>query len=222
MREMKVWDLPTRIFHWAMAVLVLTSWISGENGYFTVHLYSGLTLLTLVIFRILWGFFGSDTSRWRAIIAAPGRVMDYARRFFSRGSDEYVGHNPLGGVSVIALVLLLAAQVGTGLFAQDIDFIMAGPLTDLVAFDTGRLFAEIHHIIFGVFMSLVLVHVAVVLFYLFYKKRNLIRAMITGWQKFSDDGPATPPTLVPWFRGVAVAAIAIGLAMVIVNLPAIL
>ena len=208
MREMKIWDLPTRLFHWALVACVLVSWGSAEWDYFTIHYYSGYCVMTLILFRLAWGVFGSDTARISALFTSPGRVIRYAIGLPSRETEEHAGHNPLGGYSVLALLGLLTAQVATGLFAQDIDFINSGPLADMISFDAGQESSELHHLLFDVLFILVCVHIAANLFYLVYKKQNLIRAMFTGWQRFSDKGPFTPPTLVPTTRAALLLVIA--------------
>src|SRR5688500_10801689 len=137
-----VWDGPTRIFHWLLAVLLGFSWWSAETYHLDWHRYSGITILGLVTFRLLWGLFGTSTSRFSHFLKGPWAVWSYARP--SSNLPVPVGHNPLGGWSVVVMLLLLAVQVVSGLFAVDIDGIESGPLSHLVDFDQGRTASGIH------------------------------------------------------------------------------
>lgn len=215
MREMKIWDLPTRMFHWCLAALFVTSWASAEFDYFTIHYYSGYGVLTLVVFRLIWGFAGSDTNKLLTYIKSPATVLNYMKTLGTRKPGPEIGHNPMGGFAVLALLGLLAAQVATGLFAQDIDFINSGPLADMISFEAGNQSSKLHHILFDLLLILVCIHLTAVFFHEGYKREGLIKSMITGWRRYGPDGPVTPPTLVPVSRGVFVFILA-ALVMVFV------
>ena len=220
MRELKIWDLPTRLFHWLLACLFALSWASAEFDYFTVHYYSGYAILTLLIFRIVWGLVGSDTARLAGYVPTPAALLSYLPEFFRRAPGSDVGHNPFGGMAVLALLGLLLAQVATGLFSQDIDFINAGPLSGLISFDAGVAASDWHHLLFDILLALVVVHLAAVAFHELYKGERLIRAMLTGWRGYGDDGPLRPPTLVPGGRALMVLAIAAAaMAFVVWGVP---
>jgi len=220
MHAMKIWDLPVRLFHWSLLVLVITSWISAEIGNFTVHFYSGYAIFTLVVFRVMWGLIGSDTARFSSFLAGPGAVLAYAKNLGRRKPSNWVGHNPVGGLSVFALLGLLAAQVTAGLFIIDVDFINDGPLSKFVSYDQGRLAAELHEFFFGFLQAVVALHIAAVLFYRFYKGEPLIEAMVTGWRNFPQDTVLNPPTLSPNRRALAVFALAVLIVwLVITQLP---
>lgn len=174
-----VWDGPTRLFHWLLVALLAFSWWSAENYRMDWHYQSGLAICGLVVFRLLWGVFGTSTARFRQFVKGPQGVWRYVR-----GEEAAsIGHNPLGGWSVIALLLVLITQVVSGLFGVDIDGIESGPLSYLVSFDQGRFAADIHHISFSVLQGLVVLHVLAILFYLVVKRRNLIGTMITGYER---------------------------------------
>lgn len=173
----RVWDLPTRAFHWLLVVLVAFSWWSAENREMEWHLLSGLAMLALLVFRLLWGLFGGSTARFAAFARSPSAVLAYLR---GDGGPTRPGHNPLGGYSVIAMLALLTLQVVTGLFATDVDGLESGPLSFLVSFGQGRAAAEVHEIAFNALMALIALHVVTVLFYLVVRKRNLVRPMVTG------------------------------------------
>ncbi|MCI4592679.1 cytochrome b/b6 domain-containing protein [Sphingobium sp. BYY-5] len=170
-----VWDLPIRLFHWLLVALLGFSWWSAETYHMDWHRWSGQAVLFLVVFRLIWGFVGSGSARFAYLLKGPRAIRAYLA-----GGVAPVGHNPLGGWSVIAMLLLLMVQLGTGLFAVDIDGIESGPLSHLVDFDQGRLAAAIHATSFTILQILIGLHVAAVLFYLLARRRNLIGAMLTG------------------------------------------
>ena len=173
--HVRVWDAPTRLFHWAIVILVFVSWLSADQGFMTVHLCSGLALLALLLFRIGWGLIGSTTARFRDFLHPPRAVLAYLRR----GEGLYAGHNPAGGLMVIALIMVLLAQAVTGLFAND-GLHFSGPLALLVSEDVSNRVTDLHGLIFNVILLLVWCHVVAVGFYLFVKGHNLVKAMVTG------------------------------------------
>lgn len=172
-----VWDLPIRLFHWLIVAAIGVSWWSAEYRLMNVHRYSGYALLGLLIFRIYWGFVGSPTARFGQFIRGPGEVARYLKE---PGARAQPGHNPLGGYSVVAMLVLLLAQVTIGLFVTDIDGLESGPLSYLVSFEVSRVLADAHEIIFNVLLALIALHIAAILFYLFARRMNLIGAMFTG------------------------------------------
>lgn len=177
MTIVRVWDLPTRLFHWLLAGLFVFSWWSAENREMEWHLRSGAVLLGLLVFRLLWGVAGSSTARFASFVRSPAAVLHYIR---GSASEKRAGHNPLGGYSVLAMLLALAVQIASGLFATDVDGLESGPLSYRVSFDQGRAAAEIHEGAFAVLQVLVAVHILAILFYLFVRRRNLVRPMVTG------------------------------------------
>jgi cytochrome b len=205
----RVWDGATRLFHWLLLALVCFSWGSAEYGKMDLHRQSGSLLLGLVIFRLIWGFIGGSTARFGNFLRSPARVLGYLR---SDGNGPRApGHNPVGGYSVLAMLLLLMVQIGTGLFAVDIDGLESGPLSYLVSFDQGRTAAGIHELSFTLLQIVVAVHILAVLFYLVVRKRNLIAPMITGTDTQID---TTSGALVPasWARLAVAIAISSALA----------
>ncbi len=176
-KKVKVWDVPTRLFHWLIVVLFAFSWWSAENHEMEWHYQSGILVLALLVFRLLWGFIGGSTARFVNFVRSPIGVFGYLR---GKETPSAFGHNPIGGYSVVALLLFLCIQVGAGLFATDIDGLESGPLSHLVSFDTGRLAAEVHETAFNVLLLLVTVHVLAILFYAVVRKRNLLTPMFTG------------------------------------------
>jgi cytochrome b len=202
----RLWDGPTRLFHWLIVVLVGAAWYTAETGNLEWHRWCGYGVLGLVVFRLYWGVFGAESARFSSFVKGPGATLAYMGTLGSRKPSHARGHNPLGAWSVVAILVLLAAEVGFGLFAVDVDGIESGPLSNFVDFDTGRLLAKLHHWTFTGLQILVVLHVAAVIFYLAYKRENLIGAMITGRRNFPID-----PKLrfAPWWTlilGVVIAA----------------
>ena len=170
-----VWDLPTRLFHWTLVGLIAFSWWTAEEHYYDLHLWSGIAVLTLITFRLLWGIFGSSTSRFANFVRGPAAVRDYLS-----GKWRGIGHSPLGALSVVALLGLVAVQAGLGLFASDEDGLLLGPLSHLIGGDASEEVTDLHEDLFNVLLVLIAVHVAAVLFYWVARKQDLIGPMVTG------------------------------------------
>ena len=201
--KVPVWDVPLRIFHWLLAVAIAVSWWTAENGLLQYHRYSGYTLLGLLVFRIYWGFAGSTTARFSHFLRSPVAALKYITAAARTPSHAHpLGHNPAGGWSVLLMLGLLAAQIGLGLVAVDVDGLESGPLSHLVSFETGRTCAELHATSFDVLLVMIAIHLLAVLFYLFYRRENLITPMITGVSPhllqdphLQDQGGAAPAAL---------------------------
>ncbi len=178
-KAVPVWDIPVRLFHWTLVLLIAFSWLSSEMDWMTWHMYSGYTVLALILFRILWGFVGSTHARFIDFIYGPRALIGYIKTLPSRTAAKFAGHNPLGGISVVLILLCVLAQTGTGLFAND-DIINEGPLFKHVSKELSDLLTTIHKYNFNVLLTLIGVHVAAVLYYLLWKSENLIKPMFTG------------------------------------------
>jgi len=203
MSRVRVWDVPTRLVHWLIVLLVAVSWWTGDTGRMDYHRYSGYALLGLVSFRIYWGFVGSSTSRFRQFVRGPRAIWTYLRGRW----DLRPGHNPLGAFSVVILLALLATQIGLGLFAVDVDGIESGPLSAHVSFATGRVCAQLHHQVFNLLLLLIVVHIVAVLYYVFAKRQNLIAAMFHGRRDYAQELPAVKGASIPRLViGVVIAA----------------
>ncbi len=176
MTSIRVWDVPTRIVHWLFVVLLPLSWWTAEIERMEWHRYGGYALLGLLVFRIYWGFAGASTARFARFVKGPRALAAYLRGAWTAAP----GHNPLGALSVVALLALLAAQVTLGLFAVDVDGIESGPLSIFVSFDTGRSAAGLHKDVFNVLLAVVALHLLAILYYLFAKKQNLVGPMVHG------------------------------------------
>jgi cytochrome b len=208
MNETRVWDLPARIVHWLLPVLIATSWWTAENGNLQLHRYSGYAVLGVLAFRLYWAFAGSPTSRLFSYLTGVRTVLAYLRKVPLRGNGgRENGHNPLGAWSAAILLTLLLAQTALGVFAVDVDGIESGPLSHLVSFDAGRDAAELHADVFDAIVVFSALHVAAVLFYLAYRRENLIAPMITGVRRRADSNGAAPP-VASWRRAVGGAVLA--------------
>ena len=199
----RVWDLPIRLFHWLLAALIAFSWWSVTYHHTGWHIWSGCAILTLLIFRLLWGFVGSSTARFSNFVRGPGTVRTYLR-----GGWSEIGHNPLGALSVLVLLLAVAVQVGLGLISQDEDGIYLGPLARLVSSDTSDQARDIHELWFYVVLALIVVHVAAIVVYRL-RGKGLTLPMITGRAAV---GPGAEP-MKPGKWWAALLCLAVGIAI---------
>ena len=180
--RIRVWDLPTRIFHWALVACVIAAFVTAKVGgpVMVWHGRIGLTILGLLVFRIVWGFVGSTYARFGTFIRGPAAVLATLKN----GWDG-AGHNPLGALSVLAMLGVLCLMVGVGLFSND-DIAFEGPLYSLVGKGASDRLTRFHHLGEKLIMVLVVLHVAAIAFYARVKRRNLVKPMLTG----TDDLPA--------------------------------
>jgi cytochrome b len=189
----RVWDLPTRIFHWVLAATVVCSVVSAKIGGNAMawHFRFGYLVLTLVAFRVLWGFVGGRWSRFASFLYSPASVLRYLRGQPQGGGRVDVGHSPLGSLSVLALLAFLALQAGTGLFADD-EISNTGPLNRFVSGSTASV-ASGYHADVGqwVLIALVLLHIGAVLYYLLRERNNLIGPMWHGDKTLPGGVPAS-------------------------------
>ncbi|HNQ75660.1 MAG TPA: cytochrome b/b6 domain-containing protein [Pseudothauera hydrothermalis] len=211
-KRIRVWDLPTRLFHWSMVAVVAGAILTGLNGgnMMVHHQRLGVILVGLIAFRLAWGFLGSHTARFGSFVRGPGAIVAYLR-----GQWHGIGHNPLGALSVLALLALFGFQAISGLFAND-DIAFEGPLRTLVDKSTSDWITGIHASMLWWLLALVALHVGAVLFYAHAKKDNLVRPMLTGWKEV-DDTVEDPPRrggllnfLIALAIGVAAAWVAAG------------
>jgi cytochrome b len=176
---MKVWDAPTRLFHWAIALLVVFSWFSMQMSWMQLHFLSGYTILALLLFRLVWGFVGSDTARFARFLASPVAAFRHLAHIHRREPDREIGHNAAGGWMVLVMLALLLVQAVTGLFSND-DVMTDAPLAPLVGKSWSDWFSNIHSINFTLIEIAVGLHVLAVLTYAVLKRQNLVRPMVTG------------------------------------------
>jgi cytochrome b len=208
----RVWDLPTRAFHWTLALTIVGSVVSAKigGGAMVWHFRFGYVVFTLLAFRALWGLVGGRWSRFASFLYAPGTVLRYLRGQSRADEHHDVGHNPLGSLSVLALLGFLALQVATGLVADD-EIASVGPLNRFVsAALAGR--ATHWHKDYGqwILLALVALHVAAVVFYLVSRKRNLVRPMLVGDKVLPPDTPAAADSAASRMLALLLAALCAG------------
>ncbi|MBK6851635.1 MAG: cytochrome b/b6 domain-containing protein [Burkholderiales bacterium] len=206
LRPVRVWDLPTRIFHWSLALLVITSVVTvnvGGNA-MTWHFRAGYAVIALLGFRLVWGLIGGRWSRFASFIYAPGTVLRYLRGEHRPGDHFEVGHNPLGSLSVFGLLAVLLLQVSTGLFADD-EIANSGPLVRFVSGDTSSLATQWHADIGAVIIYvLVGLHLAAIVFYRWRKRLDLVTPMLKGDKLLP---PQVPPSVDSPARRLLAAAL---------------
>ena len=183
-QKVKLWDPLLRVYHWLLAGAVIIAWCLGQFGplKMTLHFWFGYLVIGLLAFRLIWGFVGPPPARFSHFLRGPGAVFSYTKHMFSREPSYWPGHNPLGALSVIAMLAVLAAQVTTGLISDPDDYINVGPLASYVSSATRTKATGWHETGAAVVLLLVVLHVAVILFYRFWKREDLVRPMINGWK----------------------------------------
>ncbi|QWE08246.1 cytochrome b/b6 domain-containing protein [Polynucleobacter ibericus] len=190
----RVWDLPIRLFHWLLVLCIVGSFISVNLGGNAIqwHAYFGYSILTLLIFRIIWGFVGSTHARFLSFLPTPKALLNY----LSGKSLHVLGHNPLGALSVFALLFALSVQVTTGLFVDD-EIAFQGPLAKYVSSTAVSLLSQIHEANQFVIYSLITIHIAAIIYYRKFKGEDLIKPMINGDKEIdpSEEAKYSPADL---------------------------
>ncbi|MEY4978968.1 MAG: hypothetical protein RLZZ352_1238 [Pseudomonadota bacterium] len=213
MNTVRVWDLPTRLFHWALMLCVAGLLITGNIGgnWMTWHFRLGYAVLTLLLFRLVWGFVGGYWSRFSSFLYSPVTVWRYLR---GQGLPEHgVGHSPIGALSVWAMLLLLLAQVGTGLFSDD-EIAYFGPLVSLVSSEVVSQ-ATTYHRQWGKFfvLGLIVLHLLAIAVYQLVLKRTLVKPMVVGNKQLPESHPSAQDNS----RTRLLALVVLGLCAVAVN-----
>jgi len=181
--RIKVWDLPVRLFHWTLVVLIVVSYFSGRAGgdWIRLHFWSGYAILTLLLFRIAWGFVGSTTARFSSFVKGPVAALAYLRNLVAGRPTWEAGHNPAGGAMVVVLIVAVLAEAVAGLFSADTDLgTVNGPLANMIADKWVDRLTDFHKFWITVLWWLIGLHVLASLVYLVWKRQNLIGAMLTG------------------------------------------
>ena len=204
-RKILIWDLPTRLFHWLLALAIVALVVTGKAGgsWMEWHGRLGLLVLGLLVFRLLWGVMGSTYARFAGFFPTPAKVAAYLR-----GQWHAPGHNPLGACSVLALLAVPLFQVLTGLVAND-DIAFVGPLYDLVGRDLSNLATRWHLLAVNVLLALVALHVAAILFYAHIKKDNLVKPMVLGWKDSAHGESARGGGWIAFVLALALAVLAV-------------
>ncbi|WP_026374606.1 cytochrome b/b6 domain-containing protein [Aestuariibacter salexigens] len=172
-----VWDIPTRLFHWLLVLSLITQWLTAEVlDNMDWHFYIGYFTLGLIIFRVVWGVIGTAHARFADLLYSPKNIIAYAR---GDNNSPFAGHNPLGGLMVILMLVLIGLQAITGLFSND-DVLHSGPYFSSVSEEWQERMQSWHHDSFDYIIAAVVIHIAAVLYYTKVKKQNLVKAMFTG------------------------------------------
>lgn len=217
LRTVVVWDLPTRLFHWTLAILMIVQWWTAEqSSTMNWHLWGGYAVLTLVLFRLIWGALGSETVRFSSFVRGPRAVLDYFKALLRGEAPHYLGHNPMGGWSIVAMLFLLLAQAITGLFAND-DIMIEGPLYGWVSKGASDWLTTVHQLNFNLLLALIAVHLSAVFFYLLVKRDNLIHPMLSGCKQLPPERAGLAPRMASPWLGLAALAVAAAVVWLIVR-----
>ncbi len=215
-----VWDGFVRAFHWSLVLLFSLSIVTAKLGgnWIVWHMYSGYAILALVLFRIVWGFVGGEFARFGAFLSGPVIAARYGLGLLKKNSQYVISHNPLGGIMVVVLLVLLAAQAGFGLFSDD-EIATTGPLARYVSTETSLKAMSWHRQLGDVLIGLVVIHILAVLFHIVVKKESLIRAMFDGKKMLPPDLAQQASAAKPASTklGFVVLSIAIAAVVIAVN-----
>ena len=212
--RVKVWDAPIRLFHWGIVLLVATSYACARIGWLRLHFLSGYAMIAALVFRVAWGLVGSDTARFARFFAGPGTAFRHLRRLARREPDVEIGHNAAGGWMVLAMLLLLAAQVGTGLFANNDDSVNDGPLFEYAGKALSDRITGWHIRNFNLLLAVIGLHVLAIAAYRLLKGQDLVRPMLTG-NKWLPAGAAAPRLRSPIVAALLFAAICAALCLIL-------
>ena len=218
--DVLAWDLPTRLCKWGLVAAIITAWVSSgfDDPNMTVHKGAGYAVLTLIIYRILWGFFGGTTARFSTFLKSPPAVVAYLRAVRSGTDRPYLGHNPAGGLMIVGLLLVCSVQVTLGLVSSD-GVLASGPFADMVGDAWSSRAAKLHSVWFYVILGLALAHIAVNLFHQFVKRDNLIGAMVTGHKTHAHFADVHNARRGSWLIAFLCLGIAIAAVVALVILP---
>ena len=214
--RIRVWDLPTRLFHWSLALLIVASFVTVKVGgnLMVWHERSGYAILTLLLFRLVWGVAGGRYARFAAFVRGPGAIRAYLRG--DAGSAHAPGHNPLGALSVLGLLAVVGFQATSGLFTND-DIAFEGPLSAQVSGATASLLTTLHRWNEKTIIALVALHLAAILYYRFGKRRDLVGPMVSGDAEFPGTFPASRDDAMLRLRALVIAAACAGVVAWVVR-----
>lgn len=209
---MRVWDLPTRLFHWLLVLLVPASYLTMKLNLMDIHMALGLAMLALLLFRWTWGLIGSDTARFGRFLGNPIVALRHLGKIGTREPDAQIGHNPAGGWMVLLMLLLLSIQVGAGLCAND-GGINEGPLAKYVGQTWSDRLSLVHALNFKLILAAIALHLVAIVVYTYVKKQNLVRPMLTGKKRL----PAAlrAPRMASPLLALAVLLVAAAIAAVV-------
>lgn len=217
--SVRVWDWPTRAFHWLLVSLIACAWASFEfanklgDPTLKWHRWNGYAILVLIVFRVLWGLVGSSTARFANFVRGPVAVLAYAKGMMSGKKQHYLGHNPLGTGMILLLLALVTAQGMLGLFSLEHNEITAGPLKRLISDEAAKIVTDLHITGFKVILAFVCLHVLANIGYSLLSGEKLVKAMVTGRKPAADyvDAPEMVPAGSVTLRAFVVLALAIAI-----------
>jgi cytochrome b len=178
-RIVLVWDLPVRVFHWLLVLLVAAAYVTSRLNWMVLHGWVGYAALTLLLFRLIWGFFGGETARFSHFLASPRSAFQHLKHTFRREPDRQLGHNPAGGWMVLLLLALLLIETLTGVYIAN-DIADEGPLTEIVPAWAANAIESAHAIVWDALLAAILLHLLAIGAFAAIKGQNLLRPMITG------------------------------------------
>ena len=208
----RVWDLPVRLFHWLIVALVAAAYATWRLNWMVWHGWIGDLTLALVLFRLLWGFLGSETARFSQFLTSPRIALQHLRYSFLREPDRQVGHNPAGGWMVLLLLALLLAETLTGIYVAN-DIADVGPLTGMVPAAAADAIDASHAIIWNVLLAAIALHVLAIAGYAAVKGQDLVRPLITGMKTLPE--PVTEPRMASAARAAVLFAVSAAAAIII-------
>lgn len=217
-----IWDLPTRIFHWCFVLTILGAWYTSENkdDYIELHMQLGFIAIGLIIFRIAWGIVGPKHARFSQFIPSPKTLFNYLKQ--SDKTKKIPGHNPLGALMVILMLLLIIIQVTSGLFIDDTVF-SSGPYFGAISNDLEKVMRFLHHNTFNFMIAAIFLHVSAISYYWIFKKDNLVLPMFSGkkTQAQVNESDAIPHSKIILAIIIAVISAAFVYWLVVINAPVI-
>lgn len=213
-RELIVWDLPTRLFHWLIVLLVITAYITWRLDRMDWHIWAGYATLTLVLFRLLWGAIGSDTARFARFVAGPRAVGHHLSQFFGRGPDIQLGHNPAGAVMVLLLLGLLLAETLTGVYTNN-EVSNEGRWSEVVPAPISNAIDQLHGIVWELLLAAVLLHLTAIVLYALVKGHNLLAPMLGGRKSLPLE--VRQPAVAPGWRALLALGVSVLIATLLVN-----
>ncbi|MCF2948848.1 cytochrome b/b6 domain-containing protein [Paraglaciecola aquimarina] len=210
MKKIKIWDSPTRLFHWALVINIIAAWYTIENRLIELHEIAGHTLIALLVFRVCWGFVGSTTARFSHFITHPISALQYLVKSLKLKVHHKIGHNPAGGWMIVIMMLVIGFQLISGLLANN-DLGFSGALSDYVSKATSDRLTQLHGLNFDLLVAIIWVHLVAVFFYVLVKRDNLVKAMITGF-KILERQPAFRLRFASMYLAVSVFLLSAGLS----------
>ncbi|MCA0045226.1 cytochrome b/b6 domain-containing protein [Celeribacter litoreus] len=178
-----VWDPVVRVLHWALVISFATAWGLGKFGpnQMTLHFYAGYTVAGIVVLRVLWGLFGFHTAKFVNFVRGPKQVISYAKTLPLKEPSRSFGHNPVGALFVVGVLVVLAMQIASGLLADPEDYINVGPLAQYVSASTARKALSLHEPLSTLLLLMVVAHIGAIFWYKKRKGENLVKPMVTGY-----------------------------------------